>query len=462
MIGKVNYKAGSLTQLEVESQLPSIGSESVIYYVREQNAFYTYNKSENSYARLKTRPTTWYIKTTLTLNEKIGENTKVPTNSVLNLEPGELAVLDVGDIIYDSYGACGVVTDYNKNETFVTVRTLDSSVSRRTTYDDGSWEMWLSKKDGNGHYYWDINTNILTYDGMNQDITSPIVWETSSIVGGAIDYTITGGTKTGTRRILAWDSGSPGVGTLRLYYTKNKNDSEVEELDEVATLKDVYSILSSESGIYCGYSNTLSQLNDNNIEGFPGGHTLSNNDWAYVMHYDDRATKYVTGKNYKVGDIIEYNGLLYKVNKVFTSTAWSTDINNVLSWDGDVYSFIYREGVGWCKGVKIDSDTFEPDEVRLTKTVNNKMTIKESGVDTQSIANSAVTTAKINNSAITTAKIANRNVTRPKLDEELSNIINMAETCWYSKNLIVSPTQPPAPTNGYILWVNSNPRFNII
>ena len=90
------------------------------------------------------------------------------------------------------------------------------------------------------------------------------------------------------------------------------------------------------------------------------------------------------------------------------------------------------------------------------------MTIKETGDDNQSIANSAVTTAKINNSAITTAKIANRNVTRPKLDEELSNIINMAETCWYSKNLIVSPTQPPAPTNGYILWVNSNPRFNII
>lgn len=458
MIGKVNYKAGSLIQLEKESQLPSIGSESVIYYVREENSFYTYNKTENSYARLKTRPTTWYIKTTLTLEEEVGKETRVPINAVSNLEPGEIAELDIGDMIYDSYGAIGVVIEANPNVNYVLVRTLDSSVSKRTTYSDGSWEMWLSKKDGNGHYYWDINTNILTYDGMNQDINSPIVWETSSVVGGAVNYTITGGTKTGTRRVLAWDSGSPGVGTLRLYYTKDKSDNSVDELEEVATLRDVYSILSSESGIYCGYSNTLTQLNNNEIEGFPGGHTLSNNDWAYVMHYDENSSIYVTGKNYKAGDIIEYNGLLYKASKSFTSTSWSTDINNVLNWDGDTWSFIYRKNIGWTKGTKIDSDNYEPDEVRLTKTLNNKMTIKAGGVDTQSIANSAVTTAKINNSAVTTAKIANGNVTRAKLDSDLTNIISKGDTMWYSGNLIVSTTQPAAPSTGYILWINANPN----
>ena len=44
MIGKVNYNPASLVQLESKSQLPKSGSETAIYYVREEDKFYTYNK----------------------------------------------------------------------------------------------------------------------------------------------------------------------------------------------------------------------------------------------------------------------------------------------------------------------------------------------------------------------------------------------------------------------------------
>lgn len=457
MIGKINYKAGSLVQLDTFSSLPTVGSEATTYYVKDENSFYVYINGK--YKRLKTRPTTWHITDTTTfLSDIAGTEKSILVSKLVNMENDNTAVLDIGDMVYDTAGASGFVTEYTTGMLDVKVKTLQANEPRKQVYPDDSWEMWQSKENGGGHYFWDSNTNILTYDGPNVDPTSPIIWESYSVLGGASNFVITGGTKIGERIILAWDGGAPGVGTIRKYYTKAKNNDKYTPNDEIATINDVQAMITSEAGIYVGYSNTVTTLNANKINGIPTGHQLSNNDWAYVLHYDDPVLQYKQGNNYKVSDIIEYGEALYKVKTAFTATNWSSDFSKTVAWDGNVCSYIYRDGTGWTKGLIVDTDNIEPDNVKLTTTFANKMTIKDGGVDSAAIANNAVITSKINNGAITTDKIGDKQVTRNKLSQELQNVINHGDTMWYSGNLIVSTTQPPTPTDGsYILWVNSNP-----
>lgn len=457
MIGSINYRAGTLIQVEQEDDLPEIGMEPALYYVRSTNSYYSYNLDKGEYVRLKSRQTSWYLSDpNLELNSEIHSTTQVMNNKLVNLEDGVNTTLDIGDMIYDAHGNIGIVTKLEYLAAVCTVTTLDSSVSRKTTYPDGSWEMWLTRNEGNGHYYWDKNTNILSYEGMNTDKTSPIVWEKYSIIGGAVNYTITGGTRYGTRKIMAWDSGVHGIGEIKLYYTKGNTDEKYTEDNEIITRGDLLAVITQETGIYCGYASTLTELNEGTIVGYPTGHTLSNNDWAYVMHYDENAYLYEAGKAIKSGDIVEYNGSLFIAMQNFTSTNWTTDSGKFKAWDGDIYTFIYRDGAGWTRATLVSSDNYEPDEVRLTKTTDNKSTIKAGGVDTQSIADLAVVTSKINNQAVTTEKLADGSVTRIKLDQDLTNIINKGDTMWYGDNLIVSTVQPAAPATGYILWVNSN------
>lgn len=457
MIGSINYRAGTLIQLENEKDLPKVGMEPALYYIRSTNSYYSYNLSENKYTRLKSRQTSWYISDPdFELNDEINSETQVMNNKLTNLEKGAKTTLDLGDMIYDAQGNIGIVTKLDWLATDCTVTTLDSSVTRKITYPDGSWEMWLTRNEGNGHYFWDKNTNILSYEGMDMDRNNPIVWERYSIIGGAVNYTITGGTRYGTRKFMAWDSGTNGVGDIKLYYTKGKTDETFTEDNEVITRGDLYAAITQETGIYCGYASTETKLNEGTIIGFPTGHTVSNNDWAYVMHYDERSYLYTKGKAIKTGDIVEHNGGLFIAMQNFVSSDWVTDANKFNTWDGDIYTFIYRDGAGWTRATLVSDDNYEPDEVRLTKTTDNKATIKQGGVDTPSIADLAVVTAKINNQAVTTEKIANGNVTREKLDADLTVIANKGDTMWYGGNLIVSTVQPKAPATGYILWVNSN------
>ncbi len=457
MIGSINYRAGTLIQLEREEDLPAVGMEPALYYVRATNSYYSYNLDQAKYVRLKSRQTSWYLSDAdLELNSEIHATTQVPNNKLVNLEEGVSVNLDLGDMVYDAQGNVGMVTTLEWLATECTVTTLDSSVTRKITYPDGSWEMWLTRNEGNGHYYWDKTTNILSYEGMNIDKTNPIIWESYSIVGGATNYTVTGGTRYGTRKFLAWDSGTAGTGKIKYYYTKDKTDSTYTANNEVATKADIEAVISQETGIYCGFATTETELNAGNIEGFPPDHSLSSNDWAYVMHYAEGSYLYVRGKAIKIGDIVEYNGSLYVSTQNFTSTTWSADAGKFKAYDGDTYTFIYRKDEGWSKAVLVSGDNYEPDEIRLTKTIDNKYTIKEGGVDTQSIADQAVTSNKLADGSITTDKIADGNVTRNKLDNSLVTIINKGDTMWYGGNLVVSNVQPQAPASGYIVWVNTN------
>lgn len=458
MIGKINYKTGSLTQLKSSSQLPTVGSTSITYFVEDENSFYVY-KDNGTYERLRSGSTSWYLDSnSIFLSNKEGETTLVDSAKLKNMDGGSTSKVSLGDIVYDKNGASGYVIELSSTGP-VKIRTMQANLPRKIEYSDKSWEMWLTQEQGGGHYYWDSSTNILSYDGPVTDSTSPIIWESYSIIGGAQNFVITGGTRIGTRRMLAWDGNSRGVGKLKYYYTKENSDETYNPENEVATIKDINVILTGESGIYLGNSPTLNDLNNGIIDAVPAKHTISNNDWVYVTHHDEsKITLYKSGLSIKANDIIEYDHLLYKAKSAFTSSTWNADYDKFVEWDGNKYTFVYRAGAGWTMGTLIDTDAIEPDNVKLTTTFANKMTIKDSGVDSAAIANNAVITAKIANNAITTAKIGDKQVTRAKLSDELQTVINHGDTMWYSGNLIVSNTQPAAPSDGsFILWVNSNP-----
>ena len=63
MIGKINYKTGSLTQLKSKSQLPIVGSTAITYYIEDENSFYVY-KEDGTYERIKSGSTSWYLNNT--------------------------------------------------------------------------------------------------------------------------------------------------------------------------------------------------------------------------------------------------------------------------------------------------------------------------------------------------------------------------------------------------------------
>lgn len=458
MIGKINYKTGSLTQLKSSSQLPVVGSTSITYFVEDENSFYVY-KDDGSYERLRSGATSWYLDNNNTfLSNKEGETINVDSSKLKNMDDSSASKVSLGDIVYDKNGASGYVIELSSTGS-VKIRTMQANLPRKIKYSDDSWEMWLTQEQGGGHYYWDSSTNILVYDGPVTDITSPVIWESYSIIGGAKNFVITGGTRTGTRKLLAWDGNSRGAGKLKYYYTKENNDETYNLENEIATIKDINQILTGESGIYLGNSSTLNDLNNGIIDAIPAKHTISNNDWVYVTHHDkSKITLYKSGLSIKTNDIIEYDHLLYKAKSTFVSSAWNVDYDKLVEWDGNTYTFVYRTGAGWTMGSLVDTDTIEPDNVKLTTTFANKMTIKDSGVDSVAIANNAIITAKIANNAITTAKIGDKQVTRPKLSDELQILMSHADTMWYGNNLVVSSTQPAAPSDGsYILWVNTNP-----
>ena len=111
MIGSINYRAGTLIQVEQEDDLPEIGMEPALYYVRSTNSYYSYNLDKGEYVRLKSRQTSWYLSDpNLELNSEVHSTTQVMNNKLVNLEDGVNTTLDIGDMIYDAHGNIGIIT----------------------------------------------------------------------------------------------------------------------------------------------------------------------------------------------------------------------------------------------------------------------------------------------------------------------------------------------------------------
>ena len=99
-----------------------------------------------------------------------------------------------------------------------------------------------------------------------------------------------------------------------------------------------------------------------------------------VANADTIADEYNTTSSYSVGDVVRYQGKLYKCNTA-TSGAWVA-----ANWD----------------------------ETTVNSLIDNS--IGDGEITTAKLADSAVTTAKINNGAVTTAKLADSSVTPAKLN----------------------------------------------
>lgn len=453
MIGKINYGTGGLLSVETEADLPVEGSKSSIYYVEETNTFVVWDSVNHGWIRLRTRQNLYVLEDS-NLKDKFNEITEVKVDKLTPASSDITEAPSLGDIIFDSLGACGNIVEIVDNKT-VNVKTQQANLTKKIEYADQSWDMWTSDELNGGHYSWDSSTGILTYEGFNRDKSSPIIYETYSINGGSNNFEITGGTLVGTRMIIAWDGGSPGDGTIRHYYTKDKNTDIFSTNDELATIGDVYSLLYAESGIYVGIAQTEHELKAGNLVGTPVGHKICENDWAYVMHYADDVKQYDTLSVFNINDIIEYNSELFKVNTAFTKTNWTADKVNCFEYTGTRVSFIYSNG-NWVLGMEVEQDFPFPDEVRITVDKYNKVTIKAGGIDTVSIKDLNVTNPKLGEQSVTNNKIADATIAKGKLDTSLQETVTKAETCWYSENLIVSPTQPAVPKSGYIIWIDSS------
>lgn len=453
MIGKINYGTGGLSCVEDEAHLPVEGSKSTLYYIEETNTFVVWDSENYGWIRLRTRQNI-YLLNDSNLNDKSQEITQVSSSKLTPASPDIIESPEIGDIVFDSLGACGNIISKGEAD-IVNVKTQQANLTKKVEYSDQSWDMWTSDELNGGHYSWDSSTGILRYEGFNRDRTSPIIYETYSVNGGGNNFNTSGGTLIGTRMILAWDGGSPGNGTIRYYYTKGKNNDEFNSNEELVTVGDVYSILQAETGIYVGIAETEYELNRGNIVGTPTGHTIHENDWAYVMHYAPNVKQYDENTSFSVGDIIEYNSALYEAEKEFIKTNWTKDQENCFEYVGTRCSFIYSDG-NWILGMEIEQDIPFPDDLRLTLDSHNKMTIKAGGVDTISIKDLNVTNPKLSDGAVTNNKIADSTIAKEKLDSSLQDTITKAETCWYSENFIVSPTQPAVPKSGYIIWIDSS------
>ena len=458
MRGKINYGTGGLTHVETEADLPGVGSEAIIYYIEDEDTFVIWS---SGWVKFKTRRGTYLLNQDLKLAEQSQENCIVDMDKLIAIDSFSDKP-SIGDEVFDIYGASGYITNIEARE--ATIRIFQANLEKRIKYNDQSWDMWLTDELTGGHYSWDSSSEILRYEGFNRDRTSPVIYETYAIKGGGPDFYIDSENPVGTRFILSWSGESKGEGDPRFYYTKEKDNNDVTSNDEISTIGDVYSILHAESGIYIGVAQTEHELNEGNIEGALPGHELSENDWAYVMHYAPNVVQYSEGTintRYEVGTIIEYNSALYKVEKAFTKTNWANDVTNCFAINGSRYSFIYRTDKvtgepQWILGMEIEQDFPFPDDTRLTTNSHNQMTIKANGVDTVSIADSAVTTPKLADKSVNNDKIADATIQADKLDISIQESLTKAETCWYSGNFVVSRNQPTPPDTDYIIWIDAD------
>lgn len=122
-------------------------------------------------------------------------------------------------------------------------------LEKKTVYADTSWDWWKAEADGGGHWSWDAVTGILRFNGFINNPQSPVVFESSSVLGGGPNFDTSGGARIGNRLIAAWNGGGRERGEIRTYHTVGRSTSVFTAADEITTQAWVQSFLASDQGL---------------------------------------------------------------------------------------------------------------------------------------------------------------------------------------------------------------------
>jgi hypothetical protein len=229
---------------------------------------------------------------------------------------------------------------------------LKASLPKKTMYEDTSWEWFKPEIDGGGHWYWDFSTSTLRFEGFNNDVSSPIVWERYSISGGGPNFQITGGSRIGARLLVAWDSGTRGQGSLRTYYTVNKATSDFTAEDEITSRDWVRALVAGETGKPLSAAENHAALLA--ITG------MKINDWIYVE--DDTYTPQDQADPVHVGE---------------------------------TWAYAY-DGTNWVELVRINEVQVQDDDITIEiDSVSGKRRVKAGGIGATQLASGAATDSVI-------------------------------------------------------------------
>jgi hypothetical protein len=247
-----------------------------------------------------------------------------------------------------------LVTASNAVEKKADANTADvaKKLGRQTKYDNGDWEMWSSESDGGGHWFWTKATNTLAFEGFNNDPTDTIVWERYIIDGGGDNFVTSGGTRVGSRLIVAWDGGSRDAGKTRFYYTVGNSTSAFTADDEVSSHVWVRALLAGELGRPLPAVATHADMLALTIQHI--------NDWLYV--WDD---------------------------------TYDPGTGNIHV--GETWAYAY-DGSNWVDLVRINEVQIQDDDTTITlDAVSGRRKVKEGGIGATQLATGAATDNIIGN-----------------------------------------------------------------
>jgi hypothetical protein len=227
-----------------------------------------------------------------------------------------------GNLEAETDRAQGAEIDLNQNK-----------LDKQKTY-NASYDAFIHAASGAGMENYDGETNILVSDKAVRAGGSGAVHKITAVTDK--------NTLTGARGIFA----RLADGVVRLFYTRNKSAPDVSIDDEVATRGYVAEFVAANVGIYLGNAATKEDLEALNISGYPPGHELVSNDWAYVLEDETQ--------------------------------------------DDEKWSYIYN-GTSWAAGSRVNDEIAEPDNVGLEKNSTGYLQLKDGGVTDSKIGNRAVT-----------------------------------------------------------------------
>ena len=233
------------------------------------------------------------------MGDLAGDDTEKATTVMANLNTvseGEQATPNIGDLVITGDGHVGYISNLETGN--ATITTMANSVERKKKYANGDWEMYLSQKEGGGHYFWDHNEGILRFEGLDGE-NPKVVYKRFSGNAGGENFKTDGGTNLGARLLTAWSGAEAGEGQLKIYYTTNTASDEYKADDEIATQGFVKTYVADNSGIFVGTATTVAELKAGHITGTPAGHTITINDWAIVENDEDHngnQTSYIVSK----------------------------------------------------------------------------------------------------------------------------------------------------------------------
>ena len=145
---------------------------------------------------------------------------------------GEWIVYISGNIRSVSGALLGASETMNGSGFINRTVTISQIYPWKREYADGSWEIWDEDRT---HYYWDATIQMLWYEGPGE---GAIFRKITITQNGGAHYKTCGGSGIGVRDIWAWDSGEPGVGVIRHYYTKGQADDTFTSANEVKVITD--------------------------------------------------------------------------------------------------------------------------------------------------------------------------------------------------------------------------------